>query len=94
MIFSPMTIEDLLEEATKDFDDIRMDLYHEFRKSLLTHIKMEENNPFSRSPKSKRRCSCSIGSIAKAGAGCYYFTDDSSSYQGIGKSNSLYFRKT
>lgn len=36
-------IEAILDEATKDFDNIDMELYSEFRIGLLTHIKMEEN---------------------------------------------------
>ncbi|HQN57095.1 MAG TPA: hemerythrin domain-containing protein [Saprospiraceae bacterium] len=35
-------IEDLLDKATENPDDIRMDYYHEFRTGLLKHIKMEE----------------------------------------------------
>lgn len=35
-------IEAILDEATKDMDNIDFDLYHEFRVGLLTHIKMEE----------------------------------------------------
>ncbi len=35
-------IEDLLEKATKNPDQIAMDCYNSFRIGLLTHIKMEE----------------------------------------------------
>ena len=35
-------IEDMLDKATENPDDIRMDYYHEFRTGLLKHIKMEE----------------------------------------------------
>lgn len=35
-------VEDLLERATRDIEHIDLTLYNEFRKSLLTHIKMEE----------------------------------------------------
>lgn len=35
-------IEDLLEKAIEDIDNIRMDYYEQFRAGLLTHIKMEE----------------------------------------------------
>lgn len=35
-------IEDILDKATEDIDNIEMDYYHEFRTGLLKHIKMEE----------------------------------------------------
>lgn len=35
-------LDDLLDRATRDPDEIDMDLYHRFRTGLLTHIKMEE----------------------------------------------------
>lgn len=35
-------LDDLLDRATEDPDQIDMDLYHQFRVGLLTHIKMEE----------------------------------------------------
>lgn len=35
-------IEDLLDKATKDLDNIDADLYNQFRVGILTHIKMEE----------------------------------------------------
>lgn len=35
-------LEELLDQAFKDPDAIREDLYHAFRVGLLTHIKMEE----------------------------------------------------
>lgn len=35
-------IEEILNKATEDIHNIRMDDYHEFRTGLLKHIKMEE----------------------------------------------------
>lgn len=35
-------IDELLHQATEDFENIDETLYHEFRVGLLTHIKMEE----------------------------------------------------
>jgi hemerythrin superfamily protein len=35
-------IEDLLDKATENPDEINLDHYHRFRTGLLTHIKMEE----------------------------------------------------
>lgn len=35
-------LDDLLDRATQDPDEVNMDLYHRFRTGLLTHIKMEE----------------------------------------------------
>lgn len=35
-------IEELLEKAAADIDNIQMDYYHGFRTGLLKHIKMEE----------------------------------------------------
>lgn len=39
-------IEQMLVDATKDIHNIDMDLYEEFRKNLLKHIKMEEKHLF------------------------------------------------
>ncbi len=35
-------IEDILNKATEDIQNIQMDYYHQFRSGLLKHIKMEE----------------------------------------------------
>lgn len=35
-------IEDLLDKATENANEIQMDYYHQFRTGLLRHIKMEE----------------------------------------------------
>ena len=35
-------IEDILNKATADIQNIQMDYYHQFRSGLLKHIKMEE----------------------------------------------------
>ena len=35
-------LDELLDKATKDADDVKMAYYHPFRTGLLTHIKMEE----------------------------------------------------
>lgn len=39
-------IEQILADATKDINHIDMELYEEFRKSLMKHIKMEEKHLF------------------------------------------------
>lgn len=39
-------IEDILEKAIENTDEINLDLYHQFRTGLLTHIKMEEKTLF------------------------------------------------
>src|SRR5690554_4885057 len=39
-------IEEILEEAIKDIDNIDLVLYAKFRIELLTHIKMEEKGLF------------------------------------------------
>jgi len=36
-------VDQLLEKAIQDLNNIDMDIYQEFRIALLTHIKMEEN---------------------------------------------------
>jgi hypothetical protein len=35
-------VEALLDEAAEDINAIRLDIYHQFRVGILTHIKMEE----------------------------------------------------
>lgn len=35
-------IDELLDKATRDPDNVQMEYYHRFRSGLLTHIKMEE----------------------------------------------------
>lgn len=39
-------IENLLEKAIKNPDEINLEYYHQFRTGLLTHIKMEEKTLF------------------------------------------------
>lgn len=39
-------IENLLNKAVENPDDIDLDIYHRFRTGLLTHIKMEEKTLF------------------------------------------------
>lgn len=39
-------IEDILEKAIENSDEINLEFYHQFRTGLLTHIKMEEKTLF------------------------------------------------
>ncbi|MCC7400206.1 MAG: hypothetical protein IT214_01875 [Chitinophagaceae bacterium] len=47
-------IEELLDKATENINDIQMDHYHHFRTGLLKHIKMEEKILFPAAQKANR----------------------------------------